>query len=403
MDKAEKLFLEVLRCAVRGEQLDLNEMPEQSVLRRLFRLSREHSLFPLVFNSLCSCPICNADPFVRSFQRNARMLALHQARRTADFLLLMEQLRDRGLHPAVLKGAVCRSLYPQPELRPSTDEDLFIPPEEYPLYHEALLACGLQMKSPDQSFDKDYEIAYVDPHRDLYLELHYSLFYAEDQAVGDCSRLFDAALSRTVPIRIYGQTLNTLAPTDNLLYLLCHAYKHFLFGGVGLRQICDICLFAERYCGEIDWARLRADCEELRILTLAGAIFRIGQRHLSIPCPAAFSDLDMDELPLLEDCLSGGVYGVVDPDRQHSSRITLDAVAAGKQGRAQRGIWKSIFPGKDYLQKNYPYAHRHRILIPAAWAQRLWHYAAHRRLSAANSLHYGRERVQLLRQYKIIP
>lgn len=403
MEKAGALFLDALRCAVRGETLLCSEKPEQQVLRRLFRLAEEHSLLPLVYQGICSDLTLKEHPLVSAYARKARMLSRHQAARTGEFLLVLEQLAARGLHPAVLKGAVCRSLYPQPELRPSTDEDLFILREDYSRYQEALLACGLQVRTPDHSIDEDYEIAYVDPHRDLYLELHYSLFYSEDQAVGDCGRLFDGALSRTVPICIYGQTVYTLAPADHLLYLLCHAYKHLLFGGVGLRQICDICLFAERYGEEIDWSRVRAGCDELGILTLASAFFRIGERHLSIPMPVAFSDLDVDELPLLEDCLSGGVYGVVDPDRQHSSRFTLEAVAAGKKGRSGRGIWKSLFPGKAYLKSNYPYARQHPVLIPVAWVQRLWKYLRRGNRNAARSLSIGRERVELLRQYKIIP
>ncbi len=403
MEKADALFLDALRCAVRGETLSCSEKPEQQVLRRLFRLAEEQSLLPLVYQGVCTDPALKVHPIVSVYARRARFLSRHQAARTGEFLLVMEQLAARGLHPAVLKGAVCRSLYPQPELRPSTDEDLFIPREEYSRFQRALLACGLQMKTPDRSIDEDYEIAYVDPKRDLYLELHYSLFFSEDQALGDCSRLFDGALSRTVPIRIYGQTLYTLDPTDNILYLLCHAYKHLLFGGVGLRQICDICLFAERYGEEIDWSRVRAGCDELGILTLASAFFRIGQRHLDIPCPTAFLEPEVDELPLLEDCLSGGVYGVVDPDRQHSSRITLEAVASGRQGRAGHGIWKSIFPGKSYLQTNYPYARQYPVLIPVAWANRLWKYLRRGNRNAARSLSIGRERVELLRHYKIIP
>lgn len=36
-----------------------------------------------------------------------------------------------------------------------------------------------------------------------------------------------------------------LAPTDHLLCLLCHAYKHFLYAGFGIRHVCDIGIFAE--------------------------------------------------------------------------------------------------------------------------------------------------------------
>ena len=40
-------------------------------------------------------------------------------------------------------------------------------------------------------------------------------------------------------------TIRILAPTDHLLCLLCHAYKHFLYAGFGIRHVCDIGIFAE--------------------------------------------------------------------------------------------------------------------------------------------------------------
>ena len=395
--------MDALRCAIHQEQLHLDEMPEQDTLRRLFRLGSEQSVFPLVLQALSSCPQMAELPLLCSFQQRARMLTLHQAGRTGDFLLLMEQLSDMGLHPAVLKGVVCRSLYPEPEQRPSTDEDILIPVSEYQRYHEALISCGLPPVDLERPAAGEAEITYGDPARDLFIELHVSLFSQYDPACRECNKPFEHVLDRLVPFSVYGQTLYTFAPTDHLLFLICHAYKHVLYGGVGVRQICDLCLFARAYADEIDWQQIHAACEDLQILTLAAAFFLIGERYLSIPRPAAFADGEPDLLPLLEDCLSGGIYGAEDPDRLRSSRITLDAVAAGREGRAQRGVWNSIFPGKAYLQNNFPYARKHPALLPFAWAHRLWNYAFHGNLSASKSLRIGRERVELLRKYQIIP
>lgn len=402
MDKTEALFLESLRCAIREEDLSISEKPEQTVLRRLFRLAREQSVVPLIAQAISGCEGLRDDPLVSAFLREARSVTLHQAARTGDFLLLLGQLDALGLHPAVLKGIICRGLYPEPEQRPSTDEDLLIPPEDFTRYHEALLSCGFRPKNPDLSPEGEYELTYGDPERDLWLEVHLSLFPHGAEAFGDCNLPFEGLLSRLAAAEIYGRRIYTLRPSDHLLYLLCHAYKHVLYGGIGVRQICDLSLYAERFASEIDWDWIRSNCEQLQILTLSSAFFRIGERFLGIPAPSAFSGLAVEELPLLADCLSGGIYGAEDPDRLHSSRITLNAVAASRRGRARNGIWSSLFPGKGYLQNNYPYARAHPWLTPVAWFQRLWNYASGGKQSVGKSLKIGRERVELLRRYKII-
>ena len=78
-------------------------------------------------------------------------------------------------------------------------------------------------------------------------------------------------------------------------------------------------------------------------------------------------------------------------------------MAAAKQGREERGIWHSLFPGKSYLQTNYPYARKYPVLVPVAWANRLLLYVLRRKGDPGKSIQIGRERVELLRKYKIIP
>ena len=95
MDKAEELFLAALRSALHGDELKLNEKPEQETLRRLFRLAREQSVLPLVTQSLAQCAETRDAAILRIYTRLARAETLRQARRTGDFLLLLRQLRKK--------------------------------------------------------------------------------------------------------------------------------------------------------------------------------------------------------------------------------------------------------------------------------------------------------------------
>ena len=49
-----------------------------------------------------------------------------QVSRTALFLSDEKELAHLGVQPLVMKGIVCRSLYPKPDLRTSGNEDLLI-------------------------------------------------------------------------------------------------------------------------------------------------------------------------------------------------------------------------------------------------------------------------------------
>ncbi len=405
LTEPERLLLLCLRSAIRRDSISLDAPLSLEDWKSLRTLAVQQRLIPLMAESFSDGRVLSSVPGEWNRLREAaRKLTIRQAAGTAEFLLLYERLRSLGLSPAVVKGIVCRSLYPEPEQRASSDEDLLIAPEDYPAYRDALLDCGLHLLDPDTPAEGNDEVTFVDPERKLYLEVHMRLFSTSEEAKGyrDLNRFFEGVLARTVELPVYGQKVRTLEPTDHLLFLLCHAYKHMLYGGVGIRQICDLCLFAARYENDVDWTRLRQSCSELNMLKLAAAFFRIGQQRLDISAPAVFAGLEVDELPLLKDCLGGGLYGADDPDRLHSSHLTLDAVAADRQGRGRRGMLRALFPKGDGLKRSYPYLKQKPWLLPLAWGQRMWRYASARDTSAGKSLEIGRERIALLKQYELL-
>lgn len=401
-DKSEELLLDALRCAIHGCCVSWGADADAKTRGAVAKLAVSHAVLPLLVQALWS-----ENPSAEETEKNtllstARRMTLTQAARTGSFLLLLKELSGKGLHPLVIKGLVCRDLYPEPEQRSSSDEDLLIDPEDFPRYHGAMLSCGLQLLKDYPSLEKEDEVTYVDPARDLYVELHKRPFSSDSEVFAPCNELFSKAMERRVPLEIYGCQVDTFHPSDHLLYLLCHAYKHILYGGVGIRQICDICLFAKRYSEEIDWSWLRLVCNDLGMDVLSAAFFRIGERYLDLRAPDAFADLDPDVLPLLCDCLRGGLYGADDPERLHSSRITLDAASANLQHRHTRGWLAAAFPPGSSLLDTYPYLRKKPWLLPLAWCQRVCRYLFRRKSSPSRAMRIGRERVALLKQYRVI-
>ena len=156
MDSTESLFLEALRYGLAGAPVPWTEPPDLSAQKTLARLARAQAVTPLIAQALFGCSAMAGSPVLETMRREARQLTIRQATRTAEFLLLLRDLDARGLRPLVLKGAVCRSLYPEPEQRPSVDEDLLIPPGDFPAYHAALLAYGLRLMDPEKPMTAEY-------------------------------------------------------------------------------------------------------------------------------------------------------------------------------------------------------------------------------------------------------
>ena len=197
-----------------------------------------------------------------------------------------------------------------------------------------------------------------------------------------------------------------MLPHEHLLYLLLHAYKHFVCSGIGLRQFCDIGLWARAYHAEIDWQRLHEQCGSVHAATFAAAAFRIARDDLGIEfdLPAPWSDA-VDVEPLLHDSLCGGAYGSNDLTRLHSSTVTLNAVKASRTGE-KSGVLSTVFPKREYLERRYPYLKKHPYLLPVAWVQRLAHYVGEKKTgtdnSASGSIKLAKERIELMKRYDIM-
>ena len=405
MNDTNVLFLQVLRSALKGEKVNMEDIgPDQ--WRVLLSMAEVHKVLPMILDALHDCPGLQRleGAQLAAFRRQARHLVMMQTLRTGEFLALNRSLRAAGVKPLVVKGLICRQLYPKPDLRPSSDEDVLVSGEQFALCCRLLRDAGMTpgTEEPDAS-----EVPFRKAGSPLYIELHKNLFLPQSEVYGDLNRFFEDVFESAVEVELAGERVLTMAPTDHMFYLICHALKHLLHSVFGIRQVCDMVLFAQNYGSEIDWELVLRGCEEVRAERFAGAIFRIGENYLGVEAPEVFRAVDADEMPLLIDLLEGGLFGDASINRKHSSNITLEAVAAQKQGKKARGaMGASVFPAASKLAGKYPYLKKHPWLLPVAWGQRLWHYARETRSSgdssAAEALKIGAERVELLRHYDII-
>ena len=397
LSTTETQFLQIAKAAISN-----GDLPSESVdWQAIFTLAGQQKLLPILFEAVRKTPAANENAAL--FDATKKQVigqVLNQTVRAVEFAELYGNLREAGLHPIVVKGALCSRLYPLKDHRISADDDMLIPDSEFMACHEQLLAAGLTTETAPDDLPTADEVSYTKKDSPLYIELHRHLFDSSEDAHDELNHFF----ADFQPIEIDG--FLAMPPHEHLLYLILHAYKHFVSCGIGLRQFCDIGLWAREYHDEIDWQKLHGQCESVHAATFANAAFRIAQEYLGIPfeLPSPW-DCTIDVEPLLHDTLCGGVYGSNDYTRLHSSTITLNAVKSSRKGE-KSSILRTIFPKKVYLETKYPYLKKHPYLLPIAWIQRIIHYAEEKQGSADNSatgsIKLAKERIALMKQYGIM-
>lgn len=406
MTPQHEQFLNILRSALTGQPPVCPDGFTDGDWNSLMQLAAAQKLLPLTADAVHAVPGARAAlDRNRSFIRQQVMV---QALKTDEFLKLYRFLDQAGIRPLVVKGILCRSLYPKPDLRPSADEDLVVPPEQFAAARQAIESFGMVCVSQNQ--DRE-ELAFRKPDSPLYIELHSALFPDGGAAYGRWNGLFSHVFDRAAPVEVQGTAILAPEPTDHLLYLIGHALKHFLHSGFGIRQICDLCVFAETYGRRIDWNQVAEGCEQLHARAFTASMLRIGGRYLGFDpekagIPAELLG-DIDETPMLDDLLSGGVYGTASKARVHSSTVTLAAASADREGKQARASFlPSLFPSAKRLEGRYPFLKDKPWLLPAAWGMRMISYGRELRTnpdsSAVEAAQIGAQRVELLRFYGVI-
>ena len=393
----ETQFLHIAKAAVSGGTL-----PAEGVnWPAIFTLANQQKLLPILFEAVRKTPAAEENTALFAVTKQQVIgQVLNQTVRSAEFADLYRKLRTVGLHPIVVKGQLCSRLYPLKDHRISGDDDLYIPDAEFFACHEALLANGLTTDTPADELATADEVTYTKKGSPLYIELHRHLFDSSEDAYDELNHFF----VDLKPIEADG--LLAMPPHEHLLYLILHAYKHFVRSGIGLRQFCDIGLWAREYHAEIDWQQLHNQCASVHAATFAAAAFRIAGEYLGIELdlPAPW-DNSIDAEPLLHDTLCGGVYGSNDYTRLHSSTVTLNAVKASRTG-GKSSVLRSVFPKREYLERNYPYLKKHPYMLPVAWVQRIAHYASEKQSgpdnSASGSIKLAKERIELMKRYGVM-
>lgn len=416
MTAAEIKFLELMKNFIWEEQSDMSGF---SNWKELFALASIHHVYPMIYEQVYRSPQFAALPSESRQSARKKMMSIVtvQTMRTDAFLKEYERLVRAGAKPLIVKGLICRELYPKPDYRISSDEDLFICKEEFEICDQILLSDGFRRVGEalqrDMQQELPQEISYLNQETGVYLEVHTDLFPEDENSRGryaDLNDEFKNAFLRAKKAAVQGVTVYTMSDTDHFYYLYCHALKHFLHAGVGIRQLCDMLLMMRRSGESIDWDYLKARMERLGILQLFMSFMEIGEKYLG------FSGIGIESLmgiragekcaaceELLADMLQGGVYGSSTIARIHSANMTLAA------SENRNGIWASLFPGRKYMHRQFPWLNRYPWLMPLAWGKRLLQYGS--RVSAVkqsgfggetSSIRMGRQRVKLMKKYGIV-
>lgn len=306
---------------------------EKTDWESIFALAEKQTIVALAYDAALTLPATLQPP-------TAILRKVHlQATRTAQKHLLLNsrlveitaRLRAEGIHPVLLKGQGVATNYPNPLRRACGDIDLYIGEPDYERCCRLIYQWGMLDDHATESIQHlhfSWQGVYIELHRIAGVVYHPGRNrdfrrWSDALLQGDTCRTMHLSGEAAVGAGI------TLPPVRfDALYIFYHTYKHFLTGGIGLRQLCDWTMYLHAHCDEIDHPVLLDDLQRFGLLRTWQVMGRIAVDHLGLP-GEEFPFYDVQDDPrgevaakyartadkMVEMILSEGNFGFYSPAR----------------------------------------------------------------------------------------
>jgi hypothetical protein len=223
---------------------------------RILKLAQWHGISPLVWSNLRRLP---ADLIPESVRGRLEAQFQHALARhdvlTRALLRILDQFSDRGIRAISFKGpALAAHLYSGIAPRESSDLDILIAPDEFPLAVELLKALGYSSPKNMSAYQTacymraGSEMEFADA-AGVAVDLHVRLGPAWLRAPFD----HDSLWPRVIEVPLGGATVRSLNDDDLLLYLCYHGGKSLWNG---LKWLCDVDRLVR--VGRVEWSELES-------------------------------------------------------------------------------------------------------------------------------------------------
>lgn len=350
--------------------------PRESIAEwsELLSILRSHWILPLLYWYVGRLP----DEFRPPKPIVDRMRTAFQWSRTRCFHLerqlreIMAAFNDEGVSILVLKGpALGGTVYPDPALRPASDLDLLVLPDQM-VRSRAILEnlgykCEAKLFDAEETLYKNEKFVHLDNSRNYRAtELHWQLHtFLGIRQEAQTEELFD----RAIKVESSSLTFEALNPIDALIHTaINNAYGHD--DAMRLIWIYDIKMLALRLAAPDDWKLLQERCVAWRARLAVELSFEMAKAWLGLQLPRGFADFS--KWPQPTDIEVDGWSRVISRHHRLLSMIRLRMPPCSGAMEKARLFARLVFPLRDKVCRDFPPPHD--LLFPLSYVRRWLHW-----------------------------
>lgn len=302
MTNSQSAFLKLIRLGIGKDE---TEIPISVDWDGVEVLAERHGLLGVIVDGVQKLPENQRPPqliwlrWVGKVMQNEAQYAAQQKASTELALMF----HNNGIRTYVLKGAIVAECYPKPSCRLSADFDCFLVNENqnenennvWEIGNQVIENAGFEVK---RNFYKNS--TFLLPG--LTVENHRFLTpFRGNKTLRKLEQYLQSAIRshKPQPSDFFHQTSLCRPPVMvSALFLIEHAYSHFLHEGLNWRYVLDWVMFSQKHKAEIDWSGFDALIDEFDFRRFYDSYCRLGKYLIG---QVLEDELSFEEERMLED------------------------------------------------------------------------------------------------------
>lgn len=195
--------------------------------------------------------------------------------------VIVEKMRETGINTVLVKGQGVGQCYERPLWRSCGDVDLFFDADNYEKAKAFLRPLAVSV-DPEEMRKKHLAMT-IDP---WVVELHGLMPTEISERINAGVERVQGDIFENGGVRVWkndGVDVLLPSPDNDVIIVFTHFLQHFFVGGVGLRQICDLCRLLWTYRDTLDRGLLERRLKEMGIVSEWKAFGTFAVEWLGMP------------------------------------------------------------------------------------------------------------------------
>ena len=345
----DNIFFSLLKSGMYGTPIPAADLPEHIDWSSILTLAKKQTVIGLIIESVQFLPeSLHPSPSTYAKMQKFALRNIHtHMMLDKEAARLTEFFDKHGIRGRLLKGQGVARYYRVPQMRQCGDIDYYVGQKAY---QNAIRLCRKEL------MDKDSKWHETEKHfsfnlNNAEIELH-------KIATQTYSPIHNRRLQRWIISELEeseGRTLR-IGDTDvplpsyefDAIFIFYHAWRHYLVGGIGLRQLCDWAMLFHSHADDIDMQKLTDNVRRFGMTKGWQLFASIAVRYLGVPAdkiPLYDPSLAIPADKILDDIIKGGNFGFYSEEYLRTKQRPSVGLKTGiSKFRNIIGYYTSIFP-----------------------------------------------------------